>query len=124
MRPIPKDKREIIITARERGEKQKAIAHLAGVAVGSVYNICRLYNQSNTLEPKPFPGKRSLLTAEQLAEIKKTVETENEITLEKLIKKLNLPIKKSRLSVILRKMGLSSKKRRLIHLKWNDTNDD
>jgi transposase len=48
--------------------------------------------------------------AELFAQIKSAVKDQNDITLEELIEKLSLPIKKSRLSVVLIKEGLSLKK--------------
>jgi transposase len=79
------------------------------VSVPSVYRICRLEKQ-NRLKPKPFPGRKSILTPELLEKIRETVLENNDITLEELIEKLDLPIKKSRLSVVLIGMGLSFKK--------------
>lgn len=114
MKPISTDKREIIIAAKERGERPEVIALWTGVATSSVYNICRQYKETNVLDPKPFPGRKSVLTNEQLTKIKATVEKENDITLEELIERLELPIKKSRLSVILIGMGFSFKKRLFI----------
>jgi transposase len=70
--------------------------------------------KENELAPKPFPGRQSSLTTEQLVEIKETVEAENDITLEELIEKLKLPIKKSRLSLVLIGMGFSFKNRLFI----------
>lgn len=110
MKPISIDKREIIVAAKMRGEKPEIIALWVNVSVSSVYNVCRLARE-NKLESKPFPGRQSILTLEQLTKIKKTVETENDITLEELIEKLELPIKKSRLSLVLIRMGFSFKKR-------------
>lgn len=114
MKPISKEKREIIIAAKERGEKPETIGLWVGVATSSVYKILKLYKESNTLESKPFLGRRSILTSEQLSKIKETIEKENDITLEELIERLNLPIKKSRLSVILIGMEFSFKKRHFI----------
>jgi transposase len=113
MRPITIEVREIIVAAKERGEKPATIALWAKCSVGSVYKICRLAKE-NELTPKPFPGRQSILTAEQLVEIKEAVEAENDITLEELIEKLKLPIKKSRLSLVLIRMGFSLKKRLFI----------
>jgi transposase len=46
-----------------------------------------------------------------LEQIKATIKEQNDITLEKIIEKLNLPIKRSILSVIAVKFGFSFKKR-------------
>jgi len=114
MKPISIDKREIVIAAKARGEKPEIIALWTGIAVSSVHNICRQHRETNSLEPKPYPGRVSVLTSEQLAKIKEAVEDQNDITLEEIIEKLGLPIKKSRLSVILIGMGFSFKKRHSI----------
>lgn len=111
MKPITIEKREMIVAAKERGEKPEVIALWVGVAISTVYRTLRLYKQTKSLEPIPFLGRKSVLTTEQLTKIKETVEQENDITLEELIEKLELPIKKSRLSVILIGMGFSFKKR-------------
>ena len=69
-----------------------------------------MYNSSSTLDPKPFPGKQSKLTAKQLDDIRSSIEEQNDITLEELIEKLDLPIKKSRLSELIIGMDFSFKK--------------
>jgi transposase len=111
MRPIINEIREIIISARGRGEKAETIASWLNISVASVYHICRLHKASGTIAPKPFPGRRTILSADQLSKIRDTIEAENDITLDELIEKLQLPIKKSRLSVVLIGMGFSFKKR-------------
>lgn len=120
MKPISQDKREIIVAAKQRGEKVDAIALWVGVAPSSVYNILRLQRETASIEPKPYPGKTSVLTAEQLQQIRQAISEDNDITLEELIEKLDLPIKKSRLSVLLIGMGLSFKKRHFTPLNNNE----
>jgi transposase len=110
MKPISMDKREIIVAARKRGENPETIALWVNVSVSSVYNICRMAKE-NTLAPKPFPGRKSILTSNQLTKIKEAIEEKNDITLEELIENLELPIKKSRLSQVIINMGFSFKKR-------------
>ena len=53
MKPISQDKREIIVAAKQRGEKVDAIALWVGVAPSSVYNILRLQRETASIEPKP-----------------------------------------------------------------------
>lgn len=120
MKPISIDKREIIIAAKERGEKAETIALWVGVATSSVYKIIAIHKERNNIEPKPFLGRPSILTSEQLSKIKETVEKDNDITLDELIEKLELPIKKSRLSVVLIGMNFSFKKRRFIQKRKNE----
>jgi transposase len=119
MKPISQEKREMILSAKERGEKPEAIALWVGVAQSSVYNILALHRETNDISPKPYPGRPSSLTPEHLEEIRTTVKADNDITLEELIEKHNLPIKKSRLSVVLIEMGFSFKKRHFTPLGSN-----
>jgi len=111
MKPIAQELREMIISAKERGEKAATIALWTNTAISSVYNICRLHRETDSVASKPFPGRKSSLTKEQLDSIRSAVESRSDITLEELIEMLGLPIKKSRLSVILIGMGFSFKKR-------------
>jgi transposase len=112
MKPISIEKREMIIHAKERGETPETIALWTDVSLGSVYNILALHRETNDISPKPYTGRPSSLTSKQLEDIRLTVAAKNDITLEELIEELDLPIKKSRLSVVLIGMGLSFKKRR------------
>jgi len=82
MKPISIDKREIVIAAKARGEKPEIIALWTGIAVSSVHNICRQHRKTNSLKPKPYPGRASVLTRERLAKIKEAAEDQNDITLE------------------------------------------
>jgi transposase len=111
MRPIPQEVRSIIIAAKERGEKVESIALWTGVATSSVHNICRLHRETGGTASKPFPGRRSVLTEEMLGLIRSAVEARSDITLDELIEEYGLPIKKSRLSLLLIGMGFSFKKR-------------
>lgn len=112
MRPITKENRKLIVAANERGEKPEVIAVWFNVAVSSVYNILALHRKTGDVMPKPYPGRPSRLTAEDLEKIRLVIKEKNDITLKELIDKLNLPIKKTRLAEIVNDMGLSFKKRR------------
>ena len=112
MKPITKENRELIVAAKERGEKPECIAIWFDVAVSSVYNILALHRDTNNVTPKPYPGRQSRLTTQDLERIRLAIKEKNDITLEELIEELNLPIKKSRLSKIIIKMDLPFKKRR------------
>jgi transposase len=111
MRPISQEVRDIIIAAKERGEKVEDIALWTGVATSSVHNICRLHRETGSSAAKPYPGRRSVLTEDMLCLIRSAVESRSDITLEELIEEYHLPIKKSWLSLILIGMGFSFKKR-------------
>ena len=110
MRPLTKEKRELIISSKKRGEKEEEIALWLEVSVRSVSRIWKLYNETKSIQPKKQPGKKPSLTETDIERIREAVKLQPDITLEELIEALNLPIKKSRLSVILIGMGLSFKK--------------
>lgn len=112
MKPISIEIRKMIVAAKERGEKEEEIIKWSGVSRGSIYNIFHLYKTTGSVEPKPYPGKKSIVSEEMLEQIRMKIKEKNDITLEELIKELNLPIKKSRLSALLINMGMSFKKRR------------
>lgn len=112
MKPITKETRELIVAAKERGEKPKIIAVWFNVALSSVYNILVLYRKTNDVAPKPYLGRPSRLTGSDLEKIRAAIKEKNDITLEELIEELGLPIKKARLSEIVREMDLPFKKRR------------
>jgi len=114
MKPITNENRSLIVAARERGEKPEVIAVWFSVAVSTVYNILALYKKTNNITPKPFLGRPSKLTAEDLDKIRATIQEKNDITLEELIDELDLPIKKTRLAEIVNGMNLPFKKRRSI----------
>jgi transposase len=110
MKPLPKEKRELIISAKKRGEKEDKIAMWLDISVRSVSRIWKLYQETESIQPKKQPGKKPSLTESALNQIRETIRIQPDITLEELIETLNVPIKKSRLSVILIGMGLSFKK--------------
>ena len=111
MQPISNEKRELLIEAKKRGEKQKDIAKWLKISEGSVTVIWRLYRETGSFEPIPYPGKKPVLTAEKFEEVKDFVAGNPDATLEEIIEALSLPIKKSRLSVLLIEAGLTFKKR-------------
>ena len=114
MTPISNEKRELLIRAKERGEKEKDIAKWLEISERSVTTIWRLYRETGNYLSKPYPGRKPILKAEKWEEIKALVTSNPDKTLEEIIEELNLPIHKSRLSVLLIEAGYSFKKRQLI----------
>jgi len=112
MKPISNEKRELIITAKKRGEKEEDITKWLGISVRSVSRIWKLYNETESVQPKKRPGRKSSLDEAKIEQIRNAVKQQPDLTLEELIDKLSLPIRKSRLAVILTHMNLSFKKRR------------
>ena len=111
MKTISIEKRELIISAKKRGEKVEAIALWLEVSERSVKRIWKLYKETESIQPKKRPGRKPTLDAAKIEQIRETVKQQPDITLEELIETLELPIKKSRLSVLLIQMRLSFKKR-------------
>ena len=58
MKPISKEKREIIIEARERGEKLETIAKWVKVSLSSVNSVLRQNRETGSIEPKPYKGRK------------------------------------------------------------------
>jgi transposase len=114
MKPISNEKRELIIEAKERGETEKSIAKWLKISERSVATIWRLYRETGSYLPTPYPGRQPVLTAEKWEEVIILVKNEPDKTLEEIIQELELPIRKSRLSLLLIKAGYSFKKRRFI----------
>ena len=103
--------RNIIVSAWLRGESVESIIEWTGVSRATVYNTCKQFHSTNTVAPKKQPGRPSRLSKADYDSIRDLILHENDITLEEIIERLNLPIKKSRLSVITIEMGFSFKKR-------------
>lgn len=114
MTPISNEKRELIIDAKKRGETEKDIAKWLKISERSVTTIWRLYRETGSYLPTPYPGRQPILSDEQWEEIKTLVANEPDKTLAEIIEELELPIHKSRLSVLLIEAGYSFKKRRFI----------
>jgi len=111
MKPIPKEKRELLISAKKRGEKEEKIAQWLEVSVRSISRIWKQYKETESIQPKKQPGRKPSLAEADIEQIRNAVKRQPDMTLEELIESLNLPIKKSRLSKILIEMGISFKKR-------------
>jgi transposase len=111
MKAVANEKRELIIAAKQRGEKIKDIALWLEVSERSVKRIWKLYQETETIQPKKRHGRKPKLEAAEIKRIQEAVKIQPDITLEELIESLGLPIKKSRLSVVLIGLGLRVKKR-------------
>ena len=111
MKTISNETRELLVDAKKRGEKEGDIAIWLKISVRSVRRIWRLYKETESVQPKARLGRKSSIDATTITKIQNTVKSQPDITLEELIDELELPIKKSRLSVILIELGLTFKKR-------------
>ena len=114
MKPISNEKRELLISAKQRGEKEEDIAKWLDVSKSSVGTIWGLYRKTGSFLPIPYTGRPSSITEEQIDAIHAEEAENPDITLDELIEKLSLPIRKSQLSRLLISLGYSFKKRQLI----------
>ena len=114
MTPISNEKRELLIEAKKRGETEKSIAKWLKISERSVTTIWRLYRETGSYSPTPYPGRKPILSDKKWEEIKTLVTNYPDKTLDEIIEELELPIRKSRLSVLLIEAGYSFKKRQLI----------
>jgi len=120
MKPISNEKRELLIEAKKRGEKENDIAKWLKISKSSVTVIWRRYCETGSYEPDSYPGREPILTAEKFEEVKLYVSENSDATLDEIIEDLALPIHKSRLSVLLIEAGLSFKKRHFTRKNSNE----
>jgi len=110
MSAIPEEKRALLIAAKKRGEKEEDIAKWLEISKSSVGTIWGLYRKTGDYRAKPYPGAKPKMTAEKWKEVETLIAKEPDKTLEEIIEELQLPIRKSRLSVLIIKAGYSFKK--------------
>lgn len=111
MKPIPNEIRKLVVAAKERKEKEEDIAKWYNISRSSIQKIYRLHKETGSILPTPYPGAKPRITDEQLKKLDEFVEKNPDKTLDEIIEELQLPIKKSRLSVILIGMDYNFKKR-------------
>lgn len=119
MKPISNEKRELLIAAKQRGEREEDIAKWLEISKGSVGTIWRLFRKTGSYLPLSYTGRPSVITPEKVKGIIAAIEVEPDITLNELIENLSLPIQKSQLSRLLISLGYSFKKRQ--HIRQNKT---
>ena len=110
MRAISDEKREMLVEAKLRGEKEAVIALWLKISKASVGTIWRNYRRRGSVSPIKNTGRPSRLSAEDTEAICQAVRHTPDITLSELIEKLSLPIKKSQLSRLLIRLGFRYKK--------------
>ena len=114
MRAISNEKRGLIIAAKARGEKEEAIALWLDVSKRSVATIWKLYRTKGDILPTKNAGRPPRLNKADIDRISSEVDHTPDITINELIEKLSLPIKKSQVSRLLIRLDLTFKKRRSI----------
>lgn len=114
MKLISSEIRELIIEAKQRGEKEEVIAIWLKISKRSVGTIWKRFKDTGGVQPIKSTGRKSLLSNEKIDEIRSAIKESPDITLNELIERLSLPIKKSQLSKLLIRLGFSYKKRLFI----------
>ena len=110
MTPISNEKRTLLIAAKERKETEEDIAKWLQISKSTVGKIWKLYKDTGSYLPTPYPGREPILTIDKFEEVKALIAKKPDSTLNEIIEELSLPIHKSRLSVLLINAGLSFKK--------------
>jgi len=110
MKALTAEIRKLIVEAKQRKEKDSDIAKWLNISESSVTVIWRLFKTTNSIEPKPHPGAKPKFTDEMKTKAKQLIKESPDTTLEEIIDKLGLPIKKSRLSKRLIDSGFPYKK--------------
>jgi transposase len=121
MKPISDEKRELIIQAKQRGEKEEEIAVWLKISKRSVGTIWKLFKDTGGFQSAKYTGRKSCLSKGKIEEIRSVVKENPDITLSELIERQSLPIKKSQLSKLLIGLGFSYKKRLFIRKNSSET---
>jgi len=113
--------RENIVLAMQRKEKRSNISLWLNVSLSTIDKVWRKFRETGTYLPIPYTGRKSTLTAEQDRQIRAKITETPDITLNELREKLSLDLSESGLSLHLKKMGLSFKKRHSMQTAKNET---
>ena len=110
MRAISKEKRLLLVAAKERKESTEDIAKWLDISKHTIKLIWKVYNKTGSIEPKANQGRKSCLSGEIEETIHKMIKDNPDATLQEVIEDLKLPIKKSQLQRWLSMNGYSFKK--------------
>lgn len=109
---LSEDSKWRIVKAYEKGEKVKEIARCFGINPSSVYDILKQYKETGNVEIRTYKrGRKQKLTAEQLEQIRKEIEVNNDITMEEIKEKYNLPVNEETVRRKVHEMGYRHKKK-------------
>lgn len=110
-KPLSNDVRKIIIKHMEAGKSVQEVADILLISLNAVRTIWSKYQETGSYEPRPQnSGRKPKITDEQMQVVFDKVKEQPDITLEELIEELDLPIKKSALSLRLIRAGYTFKK--------------
>lgn len=114
-------RQKIIDTYEHEPISQRDLAKRFRVAPSFVTKLLKQYRETNSLAPKPRPGRPRIVNQAQLAVIQTLVEAKNDITLGELCRELNqqleLTVSEATLSRMMRRLNLTRKKKPLSQCK-------
>lgn len=106
--------REMMIKAYEKTGNAKAVAECYGVDVSTVYRLERQKKRTGSVKLRTNQrGRKALLSQEDLSNIDKTIQQQPDITIDEIIKKLNLHVSNETVRTAVIKMGYTYKKKSL-----------
>jgi len=106
---IPIELRKIIIENYKKVIKASETSRVLEGGLSTVYKLIKRYKETGNVEAS-YLVRQPKITEKHISDIEKLVIEQPDVTIEEIIEKLNLPIKKSQISNILRKLGLNFKK--------------
>jgi transposase len=112
--------RENIVLAMQRKEKRSSISLWLNVSLSTIDKVWRKFRETGAYLPIPHTGRKSTLTAEQDQQIRAKIAETPDITLNELREELSLDLSESGLSLHLKKLGLSFKKRLSMQMAKNE----
>ena len=108
---LSEDTRKRLIQAYESGMKVKDIACYFSVDCSTVYRMVNLKRTTGSLKPRTDRcGRPPLLTDENIREIDRLIEEQNDITIREINEKLNLPVSDETIRRAVVKLGYRFKK--------------
>jgi len=109
--PLSREIREKIIKHNENGASAEEIAQWLLISKTSVFRIKKLKSETGSTEHRPLNrGRKPKITNEEMKKVKEEIKINSDITLQELIEKFSLKIKKSALSKRLIDLGYAFKK--------------
>ena len=107
------DTRERLMQAYESGKKAEEIAHYYDVHVSTIRRIAKLKKETGTVKPLTERcGRKALLSEENIRDIDRLIEEQNDITVHEIRVKLNLPVSDETVRRAVVRLGHRYKKKR------------
>jgi transposase len=111
---LSNDLRKRIIEASEAGQSVIEIVERFSVGRSTVYDLLKLYKETNSYEPRPHnAGRKPMISEEMLEQIKELIRVNPDVELSVIKEKLSIPVSIPALCKTIRnKLKLRRKKKR------------